>query len=144
MQLWIVPPQNVLCMPSLRPNETIVTRCCMGFLLKKYPRFNVFKTLQPGWSLESNAKITPVLRSLHWLPIRESISYKLLLFVYKIVNGLAPSYLETLIADYTPVRNLRSNSKGLLIWSPGLCNLWRPCFLDIAVPQTLGCSSCQH
>ena len=43
------------------------------------------------------------------------ITFKLLLFIYKIVNGLVSSYLETLIADYTPARNMRSNSKGLLM-----------------------------
>ncbi|KAI5608495.1 hypothetical protein C0J50_6634, partial [Silurus asotus] len=34
--------------------------------------------------------ITPVLISLHWLPIKSHIDYKILLLAYKALNGLAP------------------------------------------------------
>ena len=37
--------------------------------------------------------ITPVLRTLHWLPVRQRITFKILLIVYKIVNQIAPAYL---------------------------------------------------
>ena len=36
--------------------------------------------------------ITPVLNSLHWLPVLYRIDFKLLMFVFKALNGLAPSY----------------------------------------------------
>ncbi len=36
--------------------------------------------------------ITPILQSLHWLPIKFRISYKILLLTYKALNGLAPAY----------------------------------------------------
>ena len=55
--------------------------------------------------------ITPVLRSLHWLPIRERIVFKLLLLTYKALNGQAPSDLLT---KYKPSRNLWSGTKYLL------------------------------
>ncbi len=35
--------------------------------------------------------ITPILQSLHWLPIKFRISYKILLLTYKALNGLAPA-----------------------------------------------------
>jgi hypothetical protein len=35
----------------------------------------------------------PLLHSLHWLPIRERITFKLCLYVYKALNGHAPHYL---------------------------------------------------
>ena len=38
--------------------------------------------------------ITPVLRDLHWLPIRQRIIFKLATMVYKCQHGLCPSYLE--------------------------------------------------
>lgn len=38
--------------------------------------------------------ITPVLASLHWLPVCFRIDFKILLLVFKILNGLAPSYLS--------------------------------------------------
>ena len=37
--------------------------------------------------------ITPVLRDLHWLPIRQRIVFKLAIMVYKCQHGLCPSYL---------------------------------------------------
>ena len=37
--------------------------------------------------------ITPVLRSLHWLPVRQRIVFKVATFVFKCLHGLAPSYL---------------------------------------------------
>ena len=56
--------------------------------------------------------ITPVLFSLHSLPIEARISFKILLLTYKILNGLAPGYLFDLISSYKPNRrNLRSAEK---------------------------------
>lgn len=37
--------------------------------------------------------ITPVLRRLHWLPVRERIRYKLLALVHRALSGQAPEYL---------------------------------------------------
>ena len=58
--------------------------------------------------------ITPVLRELHWLPVDYRIQYKILLLVFKCINGLAPVYLQDLLIKYEPVRELRSGSKRLL------------------------------
>ena len=58
--------------------------------------------------------ITPVLRDLHWLPIHCRSNYKILLYTYKSLNGLAPIYLSELIHKYKPTRSLRSESKSLL------------------------------
>ncbi|KAI5102912.1 hypothetical protein C0J45_6493 [Silurus meridionalis] len=52
--------------------------------------------------------ITPVLISLHWLPIKSRIDYKILLLTYKALNGLAPQYLSELLYQYDPPRLLRS------------------------------------
>jgi len=37
--------------------------------------------------------MTPVLRELHWLPVRQRIRFKTAVMVYKCTHGLAPSYL---------------------------------------------------
>ena len=58
--------------------------------------------------------ITPLLRILHWLPIRSRIKFKVITLVFKCLNGIAPSYLSELIKPYQPGRNLRSQSKNLL------------------------------
>ena len=46
--------------------------------------------------------ITPVLASLHWLPVRFRIDFKILLFVFKSLNGLAPIYLSELLEVHDP------------------------------------------
>ena len=50
--------------------------------------------------------ITPVLRDLHWLPVKFRIMYKIPLLTYKCLHGLPPEYLSDLIQEYKPVRNL--------------------------------------
>uniref|UniRef100_A0AAZ1XBQ8 Reverse transcriptase domain-containing protein n=1 Tax=Oreochromis aureus TaxID=47969 RepID=A0AAZ1XBQ8_OREAU len=59
--------------------------------------------------------ITPVLASLHWLPIRYRIQFKILLLTFKTINKLAPSYLSELLKPHTPARTLRSATQQLLI-----------------------------
>ena len=54
--------------------------------------------------------ITPVLKELHWLPVRCRIVYKLMLFVYKALNDSAPSYITDLLETYNPPRQLRSSN----------------------------------
>lgn len=59
--------------------------------------------------------ITPVLKSLHWLPIEFRIKFKILLLTYKAINGLGPLYLQDDIVPYQPNRALRSQDAGLLV-----------------------------
>ena len=58
--------------------------------------------------------ITPVLSSLHWLPVQYRIQFKILTFTFKSLNSLAPPYLTELIRPYTPARCLRSAEQLLL------------------------------
>jgi len=41
-----------------------------------------------------NCRITPLLADLHWLPVKFGIEFKILLIVFIIFRGLAPSYLS--------------------------------------------------
>ena len=59
--------------------------------------------------------ITPVLKELHWLPVRERIQFKLLILTWKSLNGIAPQYLSNLLVPYNPTRALRSSDKHLLV-----------------------------
>ncbi|KAI2645033.1 putative RNA-directed DNA polymerase from transposon BS [Labeo rohita] len=52
--------------------------------------------------------ITPVLRSLHWLPVIFRIDFKVLLLIYKSLNGLRPKYIADMLTEYKPYRPLRS------------------------------------
>ncbi len=55
--------------------------------------------------------ITPVLVELHWLTVRQCILFKVLVIMYKAINGLAPPYITDLINIHTPSRSLRSSAK---------------------------------
>lgn len=63
---------------------------------------------------KKHAHITPVLASLHWLPIRFRIDFKILLIVFKSLHHLAPPYLSDLLHPFIPSRALRSADKFLL------------------------------
>ena len=58
--------------------------------------------------------ITPVLKDLHWLPIRKRIEFKILLLTFKYMQGCAPLYLRELLVKQANTRTLRSNTKNLL------------------------------
>ncbi len=58
--------------------------------------------------------ITSVLKSLHWLPVVQRYSFKIALLTFKILYGMAPSYLSELIMYYFPNRCLRSEIDILL------------------------------
>ena len=58
--------------------------------------------------VKSSDHITPALISLHWLPVKYRIEYKILLLTYKAQHGKAPAYLKDLLIPYNPKRCLRS------------------------------------
>ena len=57
-----------------------------------------------------SAHVTPMLHSLHLLPIEQRIEYKLSLLCFKIISHQAPIYLSELLHLYTPSRQLRSST----------------------------------
>ena len=57
-----------------------------------------------------------ILKKLHWLPIKQWVSYKVALMVFKCLNDDSfPLYLKELINVYTPPRTLRSADKYFLV-----------------------------
>ena len=55
----------------------------------------------------------PLLVSLHWLPIKKMIKFKIVLLVYKCLNGIGPLYLSELLSFYSNSESrqcLRSSS----------------------------------
>ncbi len=60
--------------------------------------------------------ITPILHSLHWLPVLSSVSVtKYYYLPIRQVNDLAPAYLTNLLSCYNPTRSLRPQNSGLLV-----------------------------
>ena len=63
--------------------------------------------------------ITPLLKALHWLPVKQRNIFKVLLIVYKAIHGLAPSYIiELLSLPSHSHYNLRSSRDTLLLQLP--------------------------
>ena len=64
--------------------------------------------------------ISPVLHSLHWLPVHYRIMFKVLLLSFQCFHDLAPAYLSELLTIYKPGMNLRSGKKNLFVIPPVL------------------------
>ena len=58
--------------------------------------------------------ITPILISLHWLPIKFRIQFKIAVLAFRHFEGTLPSYLSAVLYTYQPSRSLRSSSDKLL------------------------------
>jgi hypothetical protein len=63
-------------------------------------------------------RATPLLRELHWLPVRVRIDYKAATLVFKCLQGTAPKCIEPLMKLRNPARNLRSSKDSLLLKVP--------------------------
>ncbi|KAK3545133.1 hypothetical protein QTP70_001403 [Hemibagrus guttatus] len=67
------------------------------------------------FNLPKFSHTTPLLRSLHWLPVAARIRFKTLMLAYKAKNGPAASYLKALVTSRTAPRLLRSTSTARLV-----------------------------
>ena len=78
--------------------------------------------------------ITSVLKQLHW-PVRYRIVFKILLLVYKALNGTAPSYISELLKYHTSERKLRSSSQHLLATPKARLKTYGERAFAVAVPR---------
>ena len=62
--------------------------------------------------------ITPILRHLHWLPVRARISYKTACLCFNAITSSTPAYLSDLLHLYSPSRSLRSSADIRLLKIP--------------------------
>ena len=60
-----------------------------------------------------------LLRSLHWLPIKFRILFKISVFTYKMLHEKQPVFLHSMLASSLPFRSPRS-SKGISLSIPGV------------------------
>ena len=64
--------------------------------------------------------ISPLMRDLHWLPIRQRIHFKVLLFTFKTIHGIAPLYIQdSVLLKSQGAYNLRS-TRGILLAAPSM------------------------
>ena len=84
---------------------------------------------------KKNEHITPVLKRLHWLPIRARIDFKILLITYKALDNQAPIYIKDLLSSYRPSRSLRSASKNVLLVPPSNTKSYGDRAFQVAAPR---------
>ena len=68
--------------------------------------------------LQDRDSMSRALMELQWLPVDKRIEYKLLLYTYKALHGLAPGYLCKLVVPYEPRRLLGSAETNLVTVPP--------------------------
>jgi hypothetical protein len=75
--------------------------------------------------------ITPVLKELHWLPIKYRTHFKIILLVYKSLHNLAPNYLHKIIEE-TSILPMFTAFHSKYIHH----DIWKACFFSCC-PGTL-------
>ena len=70
--------------------------------------------------------ITPVRKSLHWLPIMHRSVFKTALLVYKFLHSGHPKYFEPFIKPrHSVYRTCRSQSEGVLLEVPHFASIYK-------------------
>ena len=63
--------------------------------------------------LSSRDHVTSALQSLHWLPIKQRIEFKLCLLVHLAINGNAPTYLKEIITRTASIPGRAANRSAV-------------------------------
>ena len=83
----------------------------------------------------------PLPCSLHWLPVRFRILFKINLLTYKTLGEKQPVYLHSMLAASTPSRSLRSNNDNSLLVPRGKTNIGVRAFHSLQNNLTLSVRS---
>ena len=62
--------------------------------------------------------VQPIIQSLHWLPIRARIQYKMSTLCFKVITGTGPQYPSEFLHLYTSSRDLRSSADTRILKIP--------------------------
>ena len=106
--------------------QAVTTRLVTAFVLSRLDYCNAIlaelpaSTLAPlqrvlhaaarlVFDLKPRDHVTPALQTLHWLPIKQRIQFKICLLVHLAINGRAPVYLQDLITTTASVPGRASN-----------------------------------
>ena len=60
--------------------------------------------------------VTPLLKSLHWLPVQFRVKDKICTLTYKVIHQCQPVYLHNLLKPLNRTRNLRSGLRMMINW----------------------------
>jgi hypothetical protein len=80
----------------------------------------------------------PLLRQLHWLPVRQRITYKLAVITFKAMKSSSPPYLSSLLQPYVATRFLRSSAAPRLVVQRSRTDIGKRAF-HVATPLVWNC-----
>ena len=129
-------------------NWIIVTHCCLALLKKildvwlafNIGQLNLYRVLTCR-----RAHGSPLLAELHWLPMEQRILFKILLYVYKCMNDIAPPYLANMVELHkTDRRGLRSSHDTTRLYVPDSRLLYGKHSFSHSAAALLEQSSNQH
>ncbi len=79
--------------------------------------------------------VTPILISLHWLPVKFRIHFKILVMVFRALHGQAPVYINEMLKPYNSSRNLRSSNQILLVVPRSRLKTKGDCAFEVVDPK---------
>ena len=90
---------------------------CNSILYGKYPKFSLYRLQKVQNSVASivtrtsrSSHITTLFKSLHWLPIKYCINFKLYCIIHCVLSLGEPHYLNSLLIPRLNPNSLRSSS----------------------------------
>ena len=79
--------------------------------------------------------ITPILKSLHWLPVEQRLKYKVLLITFRALMFSSPQYISSLITIYKPSRSGLRSSNDFSLVVPKSTRTWGDRTFASAAPR---------
>ena len=79
------------------------------------------------------ARVKPILKKLHWLPLQQRINFKIILLTFKALHGLTAPYISELKPIKIVSRELR-NYKSLLLMEDTLNSTFGEIVFSVASP----------
>ena len=87
------------------PHKPTLTNC-------RGSKNTLAKLVDPSHTRSSDSFIA--LHTLHWLPVRQRINFKIATLTFKLLQHSSPAYLASLIQPYAPSCALHSHGQQLL------------------------------
>ena len=130
---WLKNLLKSWCTSLSLPNSITATPFCMACPSLFFASSNQFKTLLPVLITLSRKydHITPVLTQLHWLPVH----FRIVLLVYKCLNGMCPIYLANLLHCKKSKRSLHSVSNERLLVPPSCLKSYGDRSFSVCAPH---------
>ena len=93
--------------------------------------FSVAATARLVCCAPCHSRITLFLFYLHWLPVKQRIQFKILLFTFKAINGVTPPYLSEMVTVKERELVLTTSAPPMVHYSRRIHE--RPAFLHLSV-----------